>query len=344
MHDSKIRTSNTAVNSLIPYTGREAFSRYVITTNAASIKVRSLTDVAPFAGGYNSTGLLVNGTPQGNGSQLGTQGSTLDTTYTLPGGSVTLQLIDGPASGQPSAPPVRYTPILYYWLPKGSSHSVTSPTAPSKRIVDLGDSIQNGAFVDAGPNQASAYQAIPVLIRANAAASGSGTFAGASVTSQSSGGRRLSDEAGSAGLRTASISRLTSELDGTVANLLIVTLGVNDYIGGTSAATTESDVGTWIDEIHTALPSLTIVLVSMLIRSNEGAANAGGSTPPQCRTALSNVSAARSSYCKYVDGLTLIPAVNATYFNADNLHLTTFGQSTYESNLRAALNALSLGY
>lgn len=334
-----------ATTSLMPYTARESFSRYVIITDATQITVRSLTDLVSFSGGYNSTGLLVNGVPQGNGSQLSATGTTTDTVYSLPPGTNTLELIDGPCGETAvNAPPIRYTPVLSYWLPHGSSHSVVVPSAPANRIVDLGDSLTQGAFPDAGPNQASVYQAFTMLMRANALASSSGTFAGAHVFVAGSGGRQLEEECGTAGAITASIARLQRQLDGTSANLLIFAMQVNDWGQGVTAATMQTHAGSWVDAVHAQFPALKIVLQSMLIGVSEVGANSGGSTKPQCRTALSNVAAARAPYCFYIDGLTLVPNNSAAYFAADKIHLTTLGMSTVEANRRAALNALGLGY
>lgn len=342
LHDSTIRTALTATSSGVPYTGREGFSRYVIQTNAPSITVHSLTDLVSFAGGYNSTGLVVNGTVQGNGSQLGATGTTTDTIYSLPAGTNTLELIDGPCGETAvNTPPIRYTPVLSYQLPHGSSHSVTTPTAPTKRIVLLTDSIGGGAFTDAGPNQASVYQAWPILMRKNALASGSGTFAGAHVTYAGTGGRMWRDEALDSTAITASIARLTAQLDGTSANLLIVAMLTNDHGFGTTAANLQTWVGNWADAVNAAFPSLKIVIVSATHKASEGA-NAGGSTLAQMATSLQNVVTARSAYMVFVSGLGLV--TYPTNFAADNLHLKTAGMTEYEVNLRAALNTASLGY
>ena len=336
----------TGVPLPISYTGRESFSRYVIQTNATRILVNALNDLPLNANaGVNSIGVLVNGVNQGSGMQLGNQGFISQLSFALPPGTNTIELFDGACSEVVAGtPPIRYMPVLSYAIPHGSSHTVLVPTAPAKRYVVLGDSVTMGFYVNAGPGQAAPYQAWTMLMRAHALASSSGTMAGARVNNAGNGGRAWADDAGSPTLITQSVARLTTQLDGTSLNVLIGQMGINDYAAGTSAATTQSNVGDWADAVHAALPSVTIVLVSMLITTTEGTPNAGGSTPPQCRAALQNVATARPGFVKFIDGLTLIPANNPTYFAPDGIHLTTFGMATNEANERTGLNTLGVGY
>lgn len=339
--DSYNRVASTAKNTGTPYTGRESFSRYVITTDANRIIVKSLTDLVSFTGGYNSTGLLVNGAQQGNGSQLGAQGSQFDVAFSLPGGTNTLELIDGPCGVDVAGvPPTRYTPIMSYQIPTSASHSVTTPTAPAKRIVFLSDSRSQGAFTDSGTHQASVYEANSILMRINAAASGSGAFAGAQVLVAGSGGRGWQDEGGSGAAITASLARLASQLDGTGTNLLIMDLGTNDWGLGVPAATIQATVTAWGTAFKAAHPTASCVCIGPTHRSGDGNPNAGGATLAQIDVAISAGCATNSIPYSSGFGFVTYP----TNMSADLLHFKTAGMTEWEVECRAFLNANSIGY
>lgn len=161
-------------------------------------------------------------------------------------------------------------------------------------------------------------------------------MAGARLVCGAISGWRWADEDGDASKITASIARLVLELNGSTANMLITALGTNDYSAGTSAANVKARLELWTDAFHTQFPSAPCVHISPTTRANETTPNAGGSTLPQIRTAISDVCAARSSYCTYVDGSTL--ATYPTNFEADLLHMNPTGRAEYEGNLRALIN------
>lgn len=327
----------------VPYTGRESFARYVIQTDSANISIRALQDLFQFPGGYNSAGVVVNDVPQGNGLQLGgvTQGGIGEATFAIGAGVKTVELIDGPC-GEDLAlvPPIRFTPVRQFKLDPGSTYSVIPKTAPAKLIIPVGDSISEGAFTDAGPNQASVYQSWQMLMRKNAKASGAGPFAGAQLLSASSGGNGYFEIASTSQKIADFVERLGPRLQGTVDNIVLWALGTNDWAGpgGGPAGFSAASIGAWAgalwDAIHTVYPSLTMWCFTPPHALNEGVPNAGGSTLAQVSAALAAEVALRAAYMQVADGFTFV-----TYpagFAPDGVHLNTSGMAQYEASARAA--------
>lgn len=317
------------------YIVTEAFARYIITTNAPTIEVFSMQDTLSTPGGANAVGITVNGTPQGDGFDLGsTLGVVESKVWVLPAGTNTIELIAGQNYLRPNST-IGSTPNLMYRIPFGYTQSVVAPTAPAKRILLVTDSIFSGPFVNAGPNQAGVFQAVSMLIRKNALASGGGAFAGAHVTMLGADGLTLQHIAFDAGTITATVALWVSEMDGTVANEIVITLGTNDY-GAVqdSAATFQTQLGNLLDAVHTALPAVTVVLVTPITRGTE-TANTAGSTLPDFRTAEATVQSTRGAYCSIQAGPGIVSAFSD--YNIDHLHLNTNGMSVLEAGLRTAL-------
>jgi len=334
-----VRAAITSSVNAIPYTQSEAFCRYIIVSDARSFVVRALGDApagAPgLANGYEAIGLYVDGVLQ-PAHVLTSLGRIYDKTYELAAGSKTLELVFGPAGVEAiGGTPVRSCPVLGYNLTKGASHSVTAPSAPAKRIVVMGDSLSQGVMPTAPPNQAAVYQSWTILMRANALASGAGSFAGAHLINAGYSGAQWADECSTAGKITASLARLAQWLDGTGSNILVTALGTNDWGSGVSAANMQTNLGAWADAFNAAHPTVTVVVCTPVTRTGETTPNAGGATLPQIRTAMANVVAARPGFMTLVNGPPLV--TYPTNFYSDLIHLNTAGMVQFEASLRAAL-------
>ncbi len=335
LHDSYVRAALTTLVNAVPYTQSEAFCRYVIQTDSLFIVTNSLSD-GVISSGYNATGLIVDGVNVENGQQITQNGVIQSKAYPLAAGTKTIQMVIGPdAVVTTGTLPVRGIPVTGYSLQQGASHTIVAPTAPAKRIVVLSDSLSMGFIPNTGPNQASVFQAWPVLMRVNALASGAGTFAGAHLIAAGYGGARWADFSNTAPKVTTSVANMVQWLDGTGSNILIAALGLNDWGSGVSAASLQTNLATWADAFHTALPAVNIVFVTPVTTVNETNVNAGGSTLPQIRTAIGAVQAARAAYISLVAGPPLV--TYPTNFYTDQTHLITPGMIQYEANLRAAM-------
>lgn len=292
----------------------------MVTTNAATIDITSLQDTLSIPTGFNATGLLVDGVAQGSGQQLGvTQGVEQTFRYTLDGFSHTVEIVEGPAYARGNAPSenVGSTPVLRFAVPTAASVVITSPSAPPKRLLVLGDSIWLGATLSSG---CGAYVSPAMVMRSNIFASSTGTFGGARLINDSIAGGRLNDIAIDAGTITATVARIVSQMDGTVANGILITLGTNDYAAGLLAATYQTQLGNLLDAIHVALPSAKVFLygpISRVAPATE-AANGAGSTLGDFRTAMSTVQSTRSGYVSYRSGSGVV--TSPTNYAADGVH------------------------
>lgn len=337
LHDSRVQSAQTAQSTLAPYTLRESNARYVFTTDATTIDIYAMQDTTSVPGGFNSIGLYVNGVAQGSGMQLGaTMGVETKQTFAISGGgSHTIEIVDGPAYARAGIPTPNTggTPVRAFSLPQGATFNLTSPSAPSKRIVVVSDSILSGASVASG---SGVYQGPAMLMRANALASVSGAFAGAHLINASAAGRQLRDLANTGPLVTSTVASLVAQCDGTVANLIVIMLGTNDYAANVSAATYQTQLASLVDAIHTALPSVSVLLYAPIARVAPAieTANGAGSTLDDFRTAMSTVQSTRSAYCSFRNGKT---AVTSSNMATDGVHPLAAGMIEIEADQRIAV-------
>jgi len=334
-HDSCGSFLTNCQNHGYQYFGHGAFPRVIVTTTATTIRVESVNDTLAL-NGFNSA-IKIDGVPQGNGNLTPTVGGngTITTYSGLAPGLKTIELIDGPRSNLGFGLLPHGCPTIAFYIPAGSSWSIVMPTAPTHRIGVDGDSITVGEEVTSGAHQSACFGAWPMLMRANALASGSGPFAGASVTVDASGWGRLWDIFGSTAQLNDWLYRLSGQMNGTAANRRVIDLGTNDYGSGISAAQLSAVLGPGLDAAHAAFPALDFVLSTPRTRLNETVVNAGGSNLPDLRTVIVAAQAARSGWIQLLNG----PAMNdfPSDFYIDGLHLLTSGAPVYESRARATI-------
>lgn len=343
LHDAKIRTPMTSQVFGIAYTYRESNARYVLQTDSDTIDVISVNDTLTNStlqtptSAWNTTGLLVNGVPQGDGAQLGTVvGSQVTWTYALgsPGVMKTLELIDGGSYDFGAGrTPIRGTPITFYRIPRNFTVVTVAPTPPANRLTIYGDSMLEGQVL--GPtvlaNQSSTYRGPIMIMRANAGASSSGLFAGAHVTNAASAARRLNEMASTPQLVTDYAAKMNQQLDGTGNNGIIEMIGYNDWASGLPASGFETQLANQADALHALRPSVKWWQVTPLTAKNEAIPNAAGSTLADFRTAVHNVASTRP-WMVVIDGPTLVTW--PTNFNADQVHPNTDGMVQWEANVR----------
>jgi hypothetical protein len=88
-----------------------------------------------------------------------------------------------------------------------------------------------------------------------------------------------------------------------------------------------------LDDLHAALPALTIYCQTPIPRSSE-VANASGSTLGDYRTQIATAQSTRSSYCTLVNGSTFL-TYPTNY--ADTVHPDTAGHLQHANAVRAVL-------
>jgi len=196
---------------------------------------------------------------------------------------------------------------------------ITNTAPPVDRLVIYGDSIVAGLKALA-PCTAS----WAMMVRA---------YRG-SILSDGVGGRAWFNVCHNAGAINAAIAEIIQEVDGTGTNQIWFALGTNDYgLSLWTAAAMQTALGTFIDALHAALPTVTIFLATPIPRVPE-TANAVGSTLPNYRTAIANVQATRAAYCTLVDGTTLC---TTGLLNTDNVHPTQVGHAYMQQKIQPIL-------
>lgn len=144
--------------------------------------------------------------------------------------------------------------------------------------------------------------------------------------------------AGSEGLFTRNSdatarTNFVAQMAGTVTGNILLAIGTNDYgLNLWSAANFGTAYADLLDKMHTAFPSATIYCVSPISRSTESA-NSFGNTLGDYRTQIQTAAGARSSYCVYIDGTTLVSVGNLV----DGVHPGNIGAQEYYIKILRAL-------
>jgi len=124
------------------------------------------------------------------------------------------------------------------------------------------------------------------------------------------------------------VSRLANVLTSTDENILILDLGVNDYITGRTGAQVGTNTTTVLNAIHTAFPTLEMFVFSPIIYNGETA------VMTDIRDAIDTATDGRA-YCTYVSGLTLLN--DTGQLNADGVHPNQTGHNTKYANVKTAV-------
>jgi lysophospholipase L1-like esterase len=124
---------------------------------------------------------------------------------------------------------------------------------------------------------------------------------------------------------------------GATMNVLVAWELTNSVAGGASAATVISDFHTYCANRKTANPTRKIVVLTMLPR---------GAPYEATRATINADIRDAGNVGVYWDAVADVAAdpdletINATYYNGDNLHLTTAGYAIVANLVRAAINSL----
>ena len=217
---------------------------------------------------------------------------------------------------------------IYSVTSYGGAVCVLPNPSVTRRLVCYGDSITSG--IDSTPT--AQYGWVWGLRK---------TFDGR-ISVESFGGRGIWDDTGATGYNGfASLSLLTTRLisllfDATIRQIWI-NLGINDYfVNRLSAANYGTTLGTLLDTIHTADSTVHIFLASITVTAVESTPNFFGNTPPQYRAAALSAASSRTSFCQYVDGLTLVDAGNLSSYGLDP---NTVGHQQYATRAQAVLGS-----
>lgn len=290
---------------------QSTFARFVLQTDAPSVTITGTTTIFASFPQYAHLGIRVDGVDQSplaftaNGSQnfsvdLGVAGTTrtvevITGLQSKPGGSVIGSFIDS---------------ITY---PDSTSFKVQTPVA-GDRVLVYGDSISVG-----GNATNAEYNGYIPLLR--------NTY-GYRVMLEGWGYRSLYEDANTAGLRSAFVSRIAGYSPSTIW----LAIGTNDYgLNKWNAANFGTAYAATIDDLHTALPNARIICQTPIVRSSEGA-NGSGNTLGDYRTQISNICGARD-WAELIDGSVFLTTGNL----ADGVHPSTAGHAKYAKRIAPVL-------
>lgn len=287
------------------YTFHDTLSRILLYTSATSLDIEAVPITSNYSSGYIT--IYVNNVYNQTVQYSGTIGVRAIVTVTLPAGTNKLIEIEENA---------------YVTGIKGI-FTGTWRNSPIARTVAYGDSISCRGFVA----NSSAF-GFTDLLRHDGFTSW--TFYGSS-------GRRLNDDYLLDNSMMATAQALVTRCDGSLLNTVFITIGTNDYAGtsGTiwSAANFGSAYAALLSAIHTLNSNIKIVCMSPVIRSPE-TANTFGDNLDAYRTQISNAVSARSSYCTYINGTSVLSIGNLA---VDGLHPNNTGHQEMHDNLRTSL-------
>lgn len=293
---------------------QSTFSRFRFSTNSDTVKIVGTTSIYGEYPSWANLGVVVDGINQ---SKLPfTSNGAAEFTVALPGASGTtrdVQIISG-LETKPSAT-VLGTFIDSVAYEDGSSFSVQSGSATG-RVLIYGDSIASGAS-----STTPEYQGYATLLRSSY---------NKNVMLESWGYRSLYDDANTAGLRSAFVSRVS----GYEPNTIMLAVGTNDYgLNKWSAVSFGAAYAATVDALHTALPGTSIICQTPLVRATE-TANGSGSTTDDYRSQIISICQARG-WLRCIDGKKILNLVDLV----DGVHPSTAGHSKYAEYINGYLSA-----
>ena len=289
------------------------FARWKFTTDAPRIFIKGYCNIYSQYPTVAHLGLKINGAYQ-------TLTCTADGINTfdvsMGNGSKTIEIIAG-AQSKPSTTLLGTFPVAVYPYGSANAPSETAPSA-SNTIVMYGDSITSGSFADYPTSEAAA-----VLVRA---------AYGGSVLVEAWGYRALKDDGTDATARQTFSTRLASYNP----SKIWLAIGTNDY-GSSNGLWSAADFGTayadLLDKLHTDISGATIYCQSPLIRTTETANLNHSNTLDDYRAQISTAAAARSGYCTYVNGKTILSTSDLT----DGVHPSTAGHLLWANAIKSAM-------
>ena len=285
---------------------QSALSRLYFTTSADRVVLTGDTTIYNTASSYAQLIVKVNGAVYSYFQFSGNGSSSLTIELGNAGTSRTVEIIGGPQAIVSNTVLGTFIDSIVY----SANSSITIPT-PSigTRIVVYGDSISVG--------QASAYpgtQGWTALERI--------TYS-RSIMLEAWGNRSLYNDANTGSLITAFVSRIATYSP----SKIVIAIGTNDYgLQKWSSASFGTAYAALVDALHSAMPSLTIIMQTPIVRTSE--VDLGYGTLGDYRTQINTIHSTRG-WTTLIDGTTLV----STGDLSDGVHPTAAGHTTYATNI-----------
>lgn len=290
------------------YIRTNSYARLQVSTTATSVDITVYRDFISQYDYLSRIGIIVNGAFDQSVQFLSAGASTL--TANLPAGTKTVDFVNSGRAGTTGC-----------WITNLSFNAAFTQLFPARtpKITVYGDSIATGDGAETGPTGDPQEKGWATKLRL--------AYSG-QVSIDSAGSRTLNADASDSTKRTAFVAKKVIDNP----SRLIFFIGTNDYgLAPWNAADFGSACATLMDDLHTALPSMQIDMVSPIYRTTE-TANAMGSTLQNYRDQLATIAAARPTFITFHDGTRLLSL--ATDFK-DGLHPNGVGHGllgTYFTN------------
>lgn len=298
------------------------FARGVFSTTAMSATITGYSNIYGSFPQYADIGIRVNGSDlqalkfTGSGSQI--------FTVNFSAGVKTIEVVAG-AQSYGSFPNIAGswpTKIVF----NGDSNATLAPPTETSRMVILGDSISCG---DDSTNPSLQTWVVNVRdVWATQAVKGS-------VIAYAYGSGSLHDNCTDSASCQSLANLLTQKLSGATNKFVYIQQSTNDYgLNRWSAASFGTNYALLLADIHANDASIQIYAQTATYRGSESA-NGSGSTLDDYRTQVTNDCNADSGYCTVVDGKTILSQWSD--YNADQLHPSLSGQTTYANFIESLL-------
>ena len=284
------------------YQDTSAFAHVDFQTTATSCTVASY---GTLGGNYGEIGVFVNDV-WNQRIALPTAGSALNT-ITLPAGNKKVSFTSGLKQQALCTFPTKVT---------GNAAMTAITPAPTNRVLVYGDSIAVG-----GNSTIPTRDAWAMIVRQ--------AYAPNSLAMEAFGFRALNTDCPDATNRAIFVGKIQAYSPAR----LWIEVGTNDYgLNLWSAASFGTAYAALLDDLHTALPSMSIFCQTPTIRTSE-AANSFGNTLGNYRTQISTAVSTRTGYATLVDGYTILTTGDLD----DAVHPSTSGHVKIAAAVRAVL-------
>ena len=290
----------TNVNNV--YQDTSAFAHVDFQTTATSCTVASY---ATLGGNYGEIGVFIDDI--WNQQILRpTTGSALHT-ITLPAGNKKVSFVNG----------LKQQGLGTFVTKVSGNAAMTAIAAvPTNRVLIYGDSIAVGGNSDIPTRDAAA-----MIVRA--------AYAPNSLAFEAFGFRALNTDCPDAGNRATFVAKIQAYAPAR----LYIEIGTNDYgLNLWSAASFGTAYAALLDDLHTALPAMTIFCQTPTIRTAE-TANSFGNTLGDYRSQISTAVSTRTGFATLVNGYTILTTGDLD----DAVHPSTAGHVKIAAAERAVL-------
>lgn len=313
IHFDGIFDSSVEYTDKTTYKIRSAFSEYKFNYSNTSLRIKATSTIGASYPDYSHLSIYVNGVFNQKVQFLSTD--TIYKDITLPAGNKLVSIVEPSLSrinDVGDALGVFVTSILA--LPSYKKITIGNV---SEKIVFLGDSITVG-----GNSETPANEAYSALFRVennkNITVLGWG-YAG--INSFGNGAPKIN----------ATIGWLTNAFNNvTTDKILVILLGTNDHaITGMSTSDFTTYYGALLDAIHSDDEGIYIYCVSPTLRDDIYE----DSTLDEYRSAISTLCSARSTYCTYINGKTILSVSDLD----DTVHPSTSGHKKLKDAIYSAI-------